>query len=318
MKQQILLLALAGALIPSFVLNEPIHAIQAQKTVEIEIPLQHGEFFDKLTILMIKRERIHDAAKRKNIDKEFALLDAVYKTIKKTPELSELMDNLLEANIALWELEDLTREKEARKECDDDEFIELVLKIVENNDTRFAIKRAINTLLSSTLVEEKSYIETLARDLETDMSHVKKSRSLDVVTIPISLGDLLDRISILEIKLERITDSEKLTNIRYEYKILMEIYKENITPTPEIEELYQQLLSFNKQMWDVQDGIRKHAIGNKLKTKGLKIADEETKKELIRCGRGVYFSNDGRVRVKREINMLCGSSIVDEKQYAQY
>jgi len=278
------------------------------KQVEIVAPLALGEFFDKITILVIKRENINDPQKRINIDKEYKLLTKIYvEKIAHSEELQDLIENLTEVNKALWRLEDLTRDKERNKEFDD-EFKQWVKEILQNNDTRFKIKRAINMTLDSPLIEEKSYEETLAQEIETDVkipTHATSS-NIPLISIPISLADLVDRITILQIKLERIEDPEKRVNIRNEYETLSAIFNQAIESSAELDNLYAQLLEANKRAWDIHDLIRKKALADEL--------DED----FVELGRGVYHANDARVRAKQAINKLFNSALVDEKLYASY
>jgi len=289
--------------------DQPAPIVAPKKSVVITAPLALGEFFDKLTILMIKRERISDPAKLKNVNTEFELLNALYENeIPHSPTLSLLIDKLMEVNSALWDLEDATREKE-RVKTFDMEFRQMAQRILENNDTRFTIKRAINEYLNSPLVEEKSYKKNLARSLNmgAEAETITVSHhSIPLITIPISLADLLDRISILEIKLNEIKNPEKLAHVHNEYETLMALYKTALTPTEELNKLYKQLLDANKKMWDIQDGIRPKVLAGEL--------DDQ----FVEYARGVYYSNDARCRVKREINMLFDSALVDEKAYASY
>ena len=125
------------------------------KIVSAEISV--GELFDKMTILEIKSERIDDAQKLENVWRELnALRFAFNESVPMTPELEQLVQELKAANEALWETEDLIRDKE-REQCFDDEFIALARAVYLQNDERCRTKRAINELLGSRLIEEKSY-----------------------------------------------------------------------------------------------------------------------------------------------------------------
>lgn len=124
-------------------------------TVEISI----GEFFDKLTILEIKRERIRQADKLKNINKELDALNALLGQLPFSREdVAEEVDELKAINEKLWVIEDDIRDKEAAKTFDQ-EFIELARSVYFTNDKRSDVKRAINLKLGSSFVEEKSYEE---------------------------------------------------------------------------------------------------------------------------------------------------------------
>jgi len=122
-----------------------------------------GDVIDRLTILTIKRHRITDQKKLDNVILEYesimqSLNDYCKSLEDLKPELAKLADELLAINTQMWELEDLIRHKEALKEFDA-EFIELARSVYHTNDQRCAIKRLINTLTGSRLIEEKQYVE---------------------------------------------------------------------------------------------------------------------------------------------------------------
>lgn len=126
-----------------------------------------------------------------------------------------------------------------------------------------------------------------------------------VIWIPGSIGELLDKVSILNIKRVMITDTEKLTTVKYELQELMDVanpFLEN----KEVEELYDLLLMVNKNLWDVEDVLRKME------------ADKQFDEEFIAKARSVYFLNDRRFELKSKINTVMGSRINEVKQYVQY
>ena len=126
-------------------------------SVNVEISI--GEFFDKITILEIKKERIHDAEKLANITKE---LDALNALLDKLPfsraDVQDEVGDLKAINAKLWVIEDDIRDKESAKEFDQ-QFIELARSVYFTNDRRSDVKRAINLKLGSDFIEEKSYEE---------------------------------------------------------------------------------------------------------------------------------------------------------------
>lgn len=126
-------------------------------SVNVEISI--GEFFDKITILEIKQERIKDAAKLENINKE---LDSLNSMLQQLPfsraDVASEVTELKTINEKLWEIEDDIREKESKKSFDKD-FIELARAVYFTNDRRSEVKRSINLKLGSEFVEEKSYEE---------------------------------------------------------------------------------------------------------------------------------------------------------------
>ena len=122
----------------------------------------------------------------------------------------------------------------------------------------------------------------------------------------ISAGELLDKITILEIKKEKIKNKEKLDAINKEYLTLNESLKKNLNINSEIKELWSQLKMVNTQLWDIEDAKR-------LSEKNKKFGDE-----FIELARNVYKFNDRRAKIKSKINQLTGSNIKEVKQYTEY
>jgi len=118
------------------------------------VPVSWGELLDKITILQIKQERIEDAAKRANVTTELQALSAIADVAM--AQASALLAGLKAVNEDLWEIEDRIRDKE-RDQAFDAEFIELARAVYVTNDRRADLKRQMNRLLGSALVEEKSY-----------------------------------------------------------------------------------------------------------------------------------------------------------------
>ena len=127
--------------------------------------------------------------------------------------------------------------------------------------------------------------------------------------IEVSTGEILDKLSILEIKLERIVDPVKRNNVLQEYVILVaaaeEIY-DAIPETDELRVLYLDLLNINKTLWNIEDQIRECE------------RDESFGSDFIELARSVYYTNDDRAEVKKQINALTGSKLVEEKSYQDY
>jgi hypothetical protein len=123
----------------------------------LTVPISYGEAADKITILTIKSEWMRDAAQRSNVSKELALLSgAFFGAIERTPEFDALFDALTDVNRKLWTIEDAIRLCEAQGDFGK-EFVTLARSVYRQNDERARIKREINALLGSELVEEKSY-----------------------------------------------------------------------------------------------------------------------------------------------------------------
>ena len=122
----------------------------------------------------------------------------------------------------------------------------------------------------------------------------------------ISAGELLDKISILEIKLVKINDKESLLEINKEYNSLKETQNSNIKLTKNLENLIKELKEINLKLWDIEDNKR---ICEKNKDFG---------KVFVDLSRNVYLNNDNRAKIKSEINKLLGSNIKEVKQYVNY
>ena len=125
--------------------------------MNVRVEISIAEFFDKLTILEIKRSRIKEAAKLENIKRE---LNGLNRLLEELPfsrkDVSDEVDELKAINEKLWVIEDELRDRESREDFDD-AFIQLARAVYQNNDRRFEIKTAINRKLGSDFIEEKSY-----------------------------------------------------------------------------------------------------------------------------------------------------------------
>jgi hypothetical protein len=126
------------------------------------------------------------------------------------------------------------------------------------------------------------------------------------ILVPVSFGELLDKIAILQIKSERISDEAKLANIRNELSALEKTWMAHPAAGHDIVRLRGELKEVNERLWVIEDDIR------------LKERAREFDDEFIRLARSVYFENDERARIKREINVALGSAYVEEKSYQDY
>ena len=122
----------------------------------------------------------------------------------------------------------------------------------------------------------------------------------------ISAGEFLDKLSILEIKLNKIKDLISLNEVKKEYEILNETKNKNINFSKDIEILYKDLKETNEKLWKIEDEIR------------LCEKNSDFKDKFIQLSRDVYFANDKRSKTKSEINKILGSNIKEVKQYTQY
>ena len=133
------------------------------------------------------------------------------------------------------------------------------------------------------------------------------SASSEMLLVPTSIGEVADKITILRIKEKNISDEAKLVNIRKELQALERTYLDFVGTVPaEVEELTNQLQEVNGKLWVIEDDIRdRERAGDFGKT-------------FIELARAVYFTNDERARLKREINVALGSALVEEKSYQSY
>ena len=126
------------------------------------------------------------------------------------------------------------------------------------------------------------------------------------ILIPASAGELIDKITILEIKLKNIVDPVKNRNVSIELEALSKCFEENIIQSNEIEELKTNLKQVNGALWNIEDDIRQCEQAG------------EFGEQFVELARSVYRQNDKRAALKKEINILLGSSIIEEKSYADY
>ena len=122
----------------------------------------------------------------------------------------------------------------------------------------------------------------------------------------ISPGELLDKISILEIKIEKVKDKNSLEEIKKEYKILKEIQTSSIEITGKIKDLFQSVKNVNVKLWNIEDKLR------------ICEKNKNFDKNFIELARGVYFANDERAELKSKINKILKSNIIEIKQYDNY
>ncbi|HWT16323.1 MAG TPA: DUF6165 family protein [Patescibacteria group bacterium] len=129
---------------------------------------------------------------------------------------------------------------------------------------------------------------------------------MSLIHVPVSFGELLDKVAILEIKSERMSDPAKLANVRRELDELRTTWGKSDESKVEIADLLAALKAVNERLWVIEDDIR------------IKESKQEFDAEFIRLARAVYVENDERARVKREINLKLGSALIEEKSYQDY
>ncbi|MEQ8283676.1 MAG: DUF6165 family protein [Parvibaculum sp.] len=126
------------------------------------------------------------------------------------------------------------------------------------------------------------------------------------VLIEVGPGELIDKITILRIKSERMSDAAKLANVRHELDVLERARAENLADSAELRRLEAALKEVNEALWVIEDDIRQCE------------ADKDFGTKFIELARAVYKQNDKRAALKKEINLLTGSSIVEEKSYTEF
>ena len=129
---------------------------------------------------------------------------------------------------------------------------------------------------------------------------------MDEIKVPVSPGELLDKITILRIKSQRMTDPGKLANVRRELDSLEEVWKSSAYSAVEVTADVDALLAVNARLWQIEDDIR-----DKERAKAFDA-------EFVRLARAVYIENDERAAIKRRLNVKLGSALVEEKSYREY
>ena len=124
--------------------------------------------------------------------------------------------------------------------------------------------------------------------------------------VPVSVGEVLDKITILQIKLAHISDAAKRANIHNELDALLPLVVGDAFTTDQMQALMAELKSVNEALWDIEDDIRE------------KEAAKSFDAEFIRLARAVYITNDKRAEIKKQINLATGSALVEEKSYESY
>ena len=126
------------------------------------------------------------------------------------------------------------------------------------------------------------------------------------IQVEISIGEFLDKLTILQIKSQRIADGVKLNNVQKELSFLQKIWDRFPDKTSEVFSLVDKLKKVNETLWDIEDKIR------------IKESEKNFGEEFVSLARSVYLTNDERARIKRELASLLGSDFIEEKSYADY
>ena len=129
---------------------------------------------------------------------------------------------------------------------------------------------------------------------------------MNKIIVEVSVGELLDKISILEIKQEKIKDQDKLKFINLEHKILKDQLNQNVKSDDKLEDLFQSLKEINAKLWVIEDDKRQCE------------KDKDFGEKFIKLSRDVHFLNDDRAKIKLEMNNYTGSKIKEIKEYTSY
>ena len=127
-----------------------------------------------------------------------------------------------------------------------------------------------------------------------------------MIKVVLSVGELIDKITILQLKMKFIKNKEQLNNVNNELETLKPLLKENNLVTPKINKLFTELYEINLELWKIEDKIRE------------KERQSDFSDEFISLARSVYHTNDKRADIKKKINMISGSELIEEKSYAKY
>ncbi|XOZ32274.1 DUF6165 family protein [Halomonadaceae bacterium KBTZ08] len=128
----------------------------------------------------------------------------------------------------------------------------------------------------------------------------------DFIRIPVSFGEVLDKITILEIKSERIDDPEKLGNVQLELETLNQHWRDAVAEPSRVDGERRKLKAVNEQLWEIEDSLREEEAAGRFGER------------FIRLARSVYFTNDERAAIKKRVNLSLGSRFVEEKSYRDY
>ena len=142
--------------------------------------------------------------------------------------------------------------------------------------------------------------------MNASLTTLSSFRSVESVEVEIAPGELIDKITILEIKMECITANEKRNNIRHELNVLRQCRKELIPDSLPLERLMIDLKAVNRRLWTIEDELREHE------------RDQKFDDRFVNLARTVYKNNDKRSALKAQINSPLGATMVEEKSYTDY
>lgn len=142
--------------------------------------------------------------------------------------------------------------------------------------------------------------------LATVLKPYESGVTMSLISVPVSFGELIDKITILEIKSERMDDAEKVTNVRHELALLEKTWSDVAEKSADISNARSRLRAVNESLWEIEDEIR------------VKESRQTFDDEFVELARAVYVTNDQRANIKKEINLALGSELIEEKSYQDY
>lgn len=170
-----------------------------------------------------------------------------------------------------------------------------------------AMRDELQTLAKPDTATSDMAVSIASESPSTQASATKTASSTaSNIAVPISPGELIDKITICQIKTERMTDPAKLRNVNHELSLLLASLEESVPASPELSDLTAKLKEINVKLWVIEDDIRDCERHKDFSSRFIELA------------RAVYFSNDVRATIKRQINDLLNSPLVEEKSYAKY
>lgn len=129
---------------------------------------------------------------------------------------------------------------------------------------------------------------------------------MSLINVPVSFGEVVDKITILEIKSERIQDPDKVANVRRELELLERTWTAAIVGKADVSDARARLKGVNEELWEIEDEIR------------VRESQKDFGNRFVELARSVYVTNDRRADIKKEINLALGSELVEEKSYENY
>lgn len=175
------------------------------------------------------------------------------------------------------------------------------LLLTEQNKHQKTKKLATYKIIKKQYNDLQSNFDIIAQKADNKFS--RQNNLPNIISVEISIGELIDKITILELKKKYFTDQEKLNNVSKELAILHNIQNTKLPKTKQLKKLTQQLYAVNKQLWDIEVACRE------------KEQKQTFDNDFIQITRSVYKTNDKRCAIKKQINLLFNSNLIEEKSY---